>query len=251
MILPLRCQCDFRNIGRMESDGDDWTGWLRQGLARAGRTQRGLALALGVDASAVSRLLHGQRRLRAHEIPVAARYLGLDPAGPLAPGLTAPGERGAALRHRLDPKGTRGAGSPLELLGVAAGSAPDIDDDLFLLNDAQPIDRVRRPDGLIARPEAFALQVIGASMAPRYEPGDVIAVDPGEPPAIGADVVVALAGADGAGAGRALLLKRLLRMTPRQVQLEQFNPRRDDILLPRARVAALWTVLPLKAVLGL
>jgi hypothetical protein len=241
----------FSQYARMESDGDDWTGWLRQGLARAGRTQRGLALALGVDASAVSRLLHGQRRLRAHEIPVAARYLGLESAGPLAPALPGFAERGAAPRHRPAAQGIPGAGWPLELRGVAAGSAPDIDDDLFLLNDAQPIDRVRRPDGLIARPEAFALQVIGASMAPRYEPGDVIAVDPGEPPAIGADVVVALAAADGEATGRALLLKRLLRLTPRQVQLEQFNPRRDDILLPRARVAALWTVLPLKAVLGL
>jgi len=233
--------------GWPDDGGDDWTAWLRQGLSHAGRTQRGLALALGVDASAISRLLHGQRRLRAHEIPVAARYLGLAPT-PLLP-------VDAAARNRPGAKGLPPAGPPaLELLGVAAGGAADIDDDLFLLNDAAPIDRVRRPDGLLARPRAFALQVIGASMAPRYEPGDVITVDPEQVPAIGGDVVVALRDPTAEApdrVGRCLLLKRLIRLTPRQVQLEQFNPRRDDILLPRARVAALWSVLPLRAVLGL
>lgn len=223
----------------MNDDDADWTNWLSRGLARAGRTQRGLALALGVDASAVSRLLRGQRRLRAHEIPVAARYLGLDPAGALTDGALV--DRAPAVAAAAPP--------PLELLGVTAGSAPDIDDDLFLLNDATPVDRVRRPDGLIDRPRAFALKVIGSSMAPRYEPGDVITVDPDQPAAVGADIVVALGG-DGA-AGRCLLLKRLVQRTPTRLRLAQFNPPRDDILLPRARVAALWPVLPLQAVLGL
>lgn len=237
----------------MTDDSDGWTRWLHQGLKRTGRTQRGLALALGVDASAVSRLLHGQRRLRAHEIPIAAQYLGLDPAGPLAVA-TAAGKPGAAA----DPA------AALALLGIVAGSAPDIDDDLFMLNDATPIDHVRRPDGLFARPRAFALQVIGASMAPRYEPGDIITVDPDQPAQIGEDMIVVLAGApadaldSGAsdrpgpdGPGRCLLLKRLVRLSARQVQLAQFNPWRDDMLLPRARVSALWPVLPLRAVLGL
>ncbi|MEZ5665906.1 MAG: S24 family peptidase [Alphaproteobacteria bacterium] len=214
---------------------------MRRGLARPGRTQRGLALALGVDASAVSRLLHGQRRLRAHEIAVAARYLGLDPVGALA----AP-----------PPADAPAAPAPgwLPLLGVTAGSAPAVDPDLFLLNEAAPVDRVRRPDGLIARPRAFALQVIGGSMAPRYEPGDLVAVDPDQRAEIGSDVVVVLAdaAADGAGEGRRrLLLKRLVRRGRATVVLAQFSPARDDIRLPAESVAALWPVLPLRAVLGL
>lgn len=240
----------FSQYVTMNSVSDeDWAAWLREGLARSGRTQRGLALALGVDASAVSRLLHGQRRLRAHEIAAAARYLGLDPAGPLS--AARPDAPGASPAPRPVPGA---AAPPLPLLGVAAGSAPDIDDDLFVVNGAAPIDRVRRPDGLIGRPAAFALQVIGASMAPRYEPGEVIAVDPEARPAIGDDVVVALTpapdGGDAGGTGP-LLLKRLLRLTPRQVQLAQFNPPRDDLILPRTRVAGLWAVIPLRTVLGL
>ena len=51
------------------------TDWIRDGLAKPGKTQRGLANALGLDPSAVSRLLTGGRQLRAAEIPMVAAYL--------------------------------------------------------------------------------------------------------------------------------------------------------------------------------
>ncbi|MGZ0247147.1 MAG: helix-turn-helix domain-containing protein [Alphaproteobacteria bacterium] len=52
--------------------------WIRDRLARPGKTQRGLATALGLDPSAVSRLLTGQRQLRAAELPVVSAYLEID-----------------------------------------------------------------------------------------------------------------------------------------------------------------------------
>ena len=44
--------------------------WIRDGLAQPGKTQRGLAAALGVDPSAISRLLGGARQLRAAALPL-------------------------------------------------------------------------------------------------------------------------------------------------------------------------------------
>jgi len=73
--------------------------WIRQGLARSGKTQRGLARALNVDPSAVSRLLDGKRQLKAAEVPKVAAYLGI-PAPtqhgpvPLAPDGFPPGGTG-------------------------------------------------------------------------------------------------------------------------------------------------------------
>ena len=43
---------------------------IREGLSRPGKTQKGLAAALGLDNSQVSRLLAGKRNLRANEIPI-------------------------------------------------------------------------------------------------------------------------------------------------------------------------------------
>jgi len=53
--------------------------WIRKGLEQPGKTQAGLARALGVDASAVSKLLRGVRKLDADEIAPAAAYLGIPP----------------------------------------------------------------------------------------------------------------------------------------------------------------------------
>ena len=53
--------------------------WLAAGLTISGKTQRGLANALGVDPATICRMLQGTRRLRVDEIEPAARYLGVKP----------------------------------------------------------------------------------------------------------------------------------------------------------------------------
>jgi transcriptional regulator with XRE-family HTH domain len=53
--------------------------WLSAGLRQPGKTQRGLAHALGVDPASINRLLKGRRKLRVDEIGPAARYLGHEP----------------------------------------------------------------------------------------------------------------------------------------------------------------------------
>ena len=52
--------------------------WIAAGLEDTGRTQRGLARALGIDPATVNRIVKGKRRLRIDEIEPAARYLGVE-----------------------------------------------------------------------------------------------------------------------------------------------------------------------------
>jgi plasmid maintenance system antidote protein VapI len=49
--------------------------WIAKGLSKAGKDQYGLAAALGVDRSAVSKIINGKRELKAKEIERAANYL--------------------------------------------------------------------------------------------------------------------------------------------------------------------------------
>jgi transcriptional regulator with XRE-family HTH domain len=49
--------------------------WIKKGLAKHGKHQKGLAAALGVDRSSVSKLLSGARQLKADEIEKIAAYL--------------------------------------------------------------------------------------------------------------------------------------------------------------------------------
>src|SRR3546814_14503795 len=55
--------------------------WIRRGLERTGKTQRGLARALGIDPSAVSRPLDGKRQPKAAEMAKVAAYLETPPPG--------------------------------------------------------------------------------------------------------------------------------------------------------------------------
>lgn len=56
--------------------------WIKSGLRR-GKTQTGLAKALGISPSGVTDLLQGKRRLRADEVDLVAEYLGLNDGVPI------------------------------------------------------------------------------------------------------------------------------------------------------------------------
>lgn len=64
--------------------------WLAEMLEQPGYSQAGLAKALGKDSSAVSRILSGEREIKAREVPVILAYLGRaetdQPPEPLALG---------------------------------------------------------------------------------------------------------------------------------------------------------------------
>ena len=188
--------------------------WLKEGLKRSGKTQRGLAKALGIDPSNVSRLVAGKRRLMIDEIDTVIDYFA---SGPDAIDLRAAGmaEEGPFCwpdfgRRERD----------LEVRGVALGG----NDGTFIYN-GEIVDYVPRATGLAESPNAFALYVIGDSMSPRFEPGDMIFIDPGRTVRAGDDVVVEIADRNGEPEG--CYIKRLIRRTSRRIVLKQFNPNRE------------------------
>ena len=77
---------------------------------------------------------------------------------------------------------------------------------------------------------AFAVYVIGESMEPRYEQGDMILVHPTKP--VKRDDDVLLCGAQGDG-GRAALIKRLVRWNEAAWTVKQYNPAKE-YELPRS-----------------
>jgi phage repressor protein C with HTH and peptisase S24 domain len=95
----------------------------------------------------------------------------------------------------------------------------------FELNVGDPIDYVRRPLSLIGKGEIYALHVESDSMAPRYEPGEIVLVWAQRPALIGRDVVVQLRPSHDGENPRAYL-KRLVRRNDKELILEQFNPRK-------------------------
>jgi phage repressor protein C with HTH and peptisase S24 domain len=99
----------------------------------------------------------------------------------------------------------------------------------FELNVGEPIDYVRRPLSLIGKGEIYALHVESDSMAPRYEPGEIVLIWAQRPALIGRDVVVQLRPPHDGENPRAYL-KRLVRRNDKELILEQFNPKKTMAL---------------------
>jgi len=70
--------------------------WIKDGLGRPGKSQNGLAEALAVDPSSVSRLLKGARQVKTREIELISSYLGFAPPAEVFAGAAAGPTRGAS-----------------------------------------------------------------------------------------------------------------------------------------------------------
>lgn len=88
----------------------------------------------------------------------------------------------------------------------------------------EPIDFVRRPEPLLSVRDGYACYVIGDSMSPAYEQGDLLLVHPSRPVRSGDECVFVRDSGDGSQHG---LVKRLLRITPEKWRVRQFNPAKD------------------------
>lgn len=128
-----------------------------------------------------------------------------------------PGGAGPRTDVDLDKPQVEGlvGGRDLPVFGSALGG-PDGE----MIVSFEPIEWVRRPAPLEGVNGGFGFYMIGESMSPAYEPGDMILCHPTRPPYAGQDVLVIRRIGDGQGA----LVKRLVRLDTQGLRLRQFNP---------------------------
>lgn len=111
----------------------------------------------------------------------------------------------------------------------------------FVLDVETPVDLARRPPGLVGNRGAFAIYVVGETMAPRYEAGELVFLDPFRPASVGDHVVVETdTGAPG-DPPRCYLLRKLA-VTDTEFVGEQYNPR-SERRIPAASVRRVLRVL--------
>ncbi|MFG0286258.1 MAG: helix-turn-helix transcriptional regulator, partial [Phycisphaerales bacterium JB039] len=195
----------------------------------------------------------GGRGLSEEAARAYARLLGVDWAWLL----TGAGEPNAAAPSdgALGAPPPNAEGEALDLPAAGAmprsvpvrGTAVCGDDGDFEFN-GEVVDYVRRPPGIAAARNIFAIYVTGDSMAPRFEAGELVFVHPDRPPVSGCDVLVELHGHDGQPG--ACYIKRLLRRTPTKLVLRQFNPPRDDIEFGLEQIRVLYRILTPSELMG-
>ncbi len=132
---------------------------------------------------------------------------------------------------------------PVPLVGTAFGGEWDAGIEMTELRTSEVLDYLGRPPELQTDPDSYALEIVGESMAPRFEPGERAFVSPLSPVRIGDDVVVQLRAKGPAQSDRVklALIKRLTRRSPTFLELRQFNPDRT-FQVPVEQVAAVHRV---------
>ena len=130
-----------------------------------------------------------------------------------------------------EPNATIGGAVPetrnrVKILGMAVGG----DDGKFMLN-GETAGYADMPPSLEAVRGAYAVYIHGESMLPRYEPGEVVFVNPHRPPRAGDYVVAQIQ--DGADSDIAAYVKKFVSKSAKELVLEQLNPPRGHDKLMR------------------
>lgn len=136
----------------------------------------------------------------------------------------------------------RGGGKPIPVVGSAYCDDLLVDADggeahvERIQIDIDHVARlIERPRALFGANDAYAIYMHGSSMEPRFFQGETAIVDPRRPPAPGDYVLVQLN--DGlSDEVMTILVKRLVRISSADVELEQHNPPMT-FRLPRKKVA--------------
>lgn len=159
--------------------------WIRNMLRSHRRTQKDLAAALGIDASAVSRVLDGHRKLRPDELARVRAFFDPNLEAPAAPTsayrLTDP----AGERSRSGPVPRQRATGDIPIYGPPSGSGP-----IFRFSSDGPTEYRARPDRLMGVEGALGIYAPRDFLAPRYRAGEVLYVHPGKPPIVGSDCLI-------------------------------------------------------------
>ena len=171
---------------------------LRQALRDSGKTQAALARALGLDPSAVSRILRGQRELKVREVERIHAFLD-------QPGGTA----------FIAPEQPEASGEGVPVLGHGRGGR-----DGFFFDNGAVVDRLERPASLRNVPDVYAVYMYGTSQEPRIRHGELCFVHPYQPPGTGDDVVVQLVNDEG-------YIKTYVRQSEEKLVCSQYNPLRE------------------------
>jgi phage repressor protein C with HTH and peptisase S24 domain len=217
---------------------------LRRARKQKGLVLRQVAAAAGVSVAAVGNWEKDENDITMDNLRTVADYLGID-AEAAHRGVLEWVEETHDLNEaeRIGEPGPFPSGPrDVRVLGVTVGG----DDADFTFN-GEIVEYVRRPPGIAGLNNVFALHVLGTSMVPRYEPGEMIYCG-GRAPVEGDYVVLEAHPTKRNGPGKCYI-KKLMKWSSPLIICEQFNPP-EQLSFPTTEIKAMHRVIPWTEVLG-
>lgn len=207
---------------------------IRTARIKKGLSQAALAEAVGISQPAIRKIEAGETQ-KSRYLTEIVQFLGLQQATPGSEIVNASQDYAPVVQSEMP--------RDVPVFGVVVGG-----EDAEFYTNGDVIDRVRRPPGVSGARSVYALYVIGTSMAPRFEEGELIYVNADRAPAIGDYAVIELHPREGERAGRGFV-KRLKQRSGDKIVCEQFNPP-AEICFDRKDVKNLHRIIPWSELLG-
>ncbi|QDI83738.1 LexA family transcriptional regulator [Methylorubrum populi] len=230
---------------------------LRELRLERGWTHEEAAAAMGVSRGQFIKLERGERGLTERTIALAARAFAVLPSRVIGEGTSAVGERStpaptlpqpnAAIPDQTDAVDPSIFKGPRNVPVYGTGSGGSGGDFSF---NGQLIDHAPRPPGIANRKDVYVVYLVGDSVAPAYEDGSPIYVDPHRRPAPRDYVVVELLGEREGEPGPAFV-KRLVSRGGGKLRLEQHNPPEQLDPIDEADVVRVHRVIPWPELIGI
>lgn len=194
--------------------------WIKRGLSASGKSQAELARRMGLNPSAVTRLLKGERTLLAREVPVIERFLGVE-----APDAVRTLDDGGRLYAPDEPAPRPSAPCYASRDGGAGVTV--------LYMNEPPVSSEMKPPRAVHIRGIYAFAAVGDAMMPRFKPGEIVWVNPHRQPRPGDDVLF-LERNDEASAETRAILAELVSETDSGWTGRQHNGARDLRLTRKA-----------------
>lgn len=207
--------------------------WIKdrvRSLRPKGKTQTGLAAALGIDPSRVTEIIKGERQIKSSEVAPLAAYLEMTVGDVMAAIDGRPPPPAGTTLVELPGSGALTASPMLPVLyppgrpDVPVWASAQAGDDGAIVLTPDPIDYIHRSDRMRGVKNPFAFYVVGTSMSPAIEHGTQVVINPSLLPLAGRDHVFIQDLPDGT---MKAMVKRLVRSTERSWRVRQFNEPRD------------------------
>ena len=193
-----------------------------------GLTQRGLAEHMGLNPAAVNRMLHGNRNIKAEEIPLIEEYLGVKISLSSSDNYFYQQKQPASARRgfsdvaqaRLHPDAHAQSQIP-----VYGGPLPK----------KNIMDWVARHPAQSDLVDAFAVYVPDDAMEPRYLRGELVYLHPHRPAELQKDCLIDLHTDE-------TMLRRLVSQTAETVSVTEFSSTQEK-KIPRKNIRAIYAVI--------
>lgn len=199
--------------------------WLRAGLddvkRTSGKTQDDLAQALGIHRSNVSKMVNGKQDIPPHYYATITAFIGKQPPYFSVPEVDAPIAPRPAPNASFPPRYQKFPDETVPVMGQTVGGP----NGKFVLN-GQEVARVFCPPDLAGIEGAYAVQVYGTSMEPKFEAGETVWLHPYAPVRSGDYVVAQILGEEGEPPES--YIKQFISKSSKVLRLKQFNPEEGE-----------------------